>query len=275
MLKLSSLTTSVVLIAAFSAAADEKRLDNPQSELVPVESVNWGYLNPLRGDKSPGAANLWGDRTIDSATGMLVRFKPGFSSPAHIHNISYRGIVIKGLMHNDDPNAELDWMATGSFWTQPAGQNHITAAKAETNLIYLEIDEGPYLVKPSKAQFNNGEHSLNLHSDNMVWFNSDELTSLDSKKVTLTPLWQKQNQQGVLVKLDAGFNGQLTSERGSLRAVLISGELNYRSVEHSEAKQIEAGSYFSSVAGFKHQLKTEGGAIVYVRFNNKLQISEQ
>ncbi len=266
---------STALFFTQMVLADSPSKAIKQSELVVAEDINWGYLNPLRGDKSPGAANLWGDRTKNSATGMLVRFKPGFSSPAHIHNISYRGIVIKGLMHNDDPSAEMDWMPTGSFWTQPAGQNHITAAKAETNLIYLEIDEGPYLVKPSKEQFNNGEHSLNLHADNMVWLTSDELTSLDSKKVSLSPLWQKQNQQGVLVKLDAGFNGQLTSEVGSLRAVVISGELSYRSVEQSEEKRLEPGSYFSSAAGFKHQLTTKRGAIVYLRFNNTLQISEQ
>lgn len=93
--------------------------------------LNWGYLNPLRGKNSPGAANLWGDRTKDTATGMLVRFNKGFVSPPHIHNISYRGIVIEGLMHNDDPSAEKMWMLAGSFWTQPAGENHITAANGE------------------------------------------------------------------------------------------------------------------------------------------------
>lgn len=118
-----------------------------QSRVMPAEDVNWGYLNPLRGDKSPGAADLWGDRTKNMPTGMLVRFNKGFSSPPHIHNISYRGIVIKGLMHNDDPTAESLWLPQGSYWTQPAGQNHITAANDEENLIYLEIDSGPYLVK--------------------------------------------------------------------------------------------------------------------------------
>ena len=48
-------------------------------------------------------------------------------------------------------------MPTGSFWTQPAGEDHTTAANADTNLIYLEIDSGPYLVKPSSYKFDNGE----------------------------------------------------------------------------------------------------------------------
>ena len=136
-----------------------------QSEIIAAEDVRWGYLNPLRGDKSPGAADLWGNRAIDSATGMLVRFKKGFASPPHIHNITYRGVVIHGLLHNDDPKAERLWMPTGSFWTQPAGEEHITAADAETNMIYLEIDSGPYLVKPSKEHFDNVNGCATCASD--------------------------------------------------------------------------------------------------------------
>lgn len=69
--------------------------------------------------------------------GISVRFNPGFSSPPHIHNITYRGIVIEGLLHNDDPTAESMWLPAGSFWTQPAGEDHITAANAQSNMIYL------------------------------------------------------------------------------------------------------------------------------------------
>ncbi|WP_346992732.1 DUF4437 domain-containing protein [Alteromonas gracilis] len=49
---------------------------------------------------------------------MLVRFKEGFSSPPHIHNITYRGIVIDGEMHNSDPDAKAMWMPVNSYWTQ-------------------------------------------------------------------------------------------------------------------------------------------------------------
>ncbi|EKO3803681.1 TPA: DUF4437 domain-containing protein [Vibrio harveyi] len=123
-------------------------------------SSNERYLNPLRGVLSLGAANLWGDRTTGTATGMLVRFNKGFESPPHIHNITYRGIVIDGLMHNDDPTSAKMWRPTGSFWTQPAGEDHTTAANGDINLTSLEIDADPYLVKPSKEQFNNGERPL-------------------------------------------------------------------------------------------------------------------
>ena len=57
--------------------------DEYESKVIPANKVKWGYLNPLRGDQSPVAADLWGDRTADTATGMLVRFKKG-SSPCRI-----------------------------------------------------------------------------------------------------------------------------------------------------------------------------------------------
>ena len=161
----------LVLLPAISVATEKS------SRIVTINDIEWGYLNPLRGDLSPGAANLWGDRTKDVSTGMLVRFKKGFQSPPHIHNITYRGVVITGLLHNDDPEAEKLWMPTGSFWTQPAGENHITAANGEANLIYLEIDSGPYLVKPADQAFDDGsffessgefEHDLENTSINEV-----------------------------------------------------------------------------------------------------------
>ena len=80
------------------------------SVVLPVAEVEWQQLNPARGDASPAAATLWGDRNGPDATGFLVRFVDGFESPPHIHNVSYRGVVIRGLVHNDDPDAEAMWM---------------------------------------------------------------------------------------------------------------------------------------------------------------------
>lgn len=166
----------------------------PQSEVITADNIQWGFLNPARGDESPGAANLWGDRSKDNATGMLVRFRKGFTSPPHIHNISYRGVVIKGRLHNDDPEAEKFWLPATSYWTQPAGKNHITAADGDSNLIYLEIDSGAYLVRPTKQQFVSGEYPINVHADNLVWLNSGQSSMIEGKGLSVSYLWQKQEK---------------------------------------------------------------------------------
>ena len=126
---------------------------------------------------------------------MLVKFQKGFSSPPHIHNITYRGIVIDGLMHNDDPSAEKMWLPSGSFWTQPAGESHITAANGDDNLIYLEIDSGPYLVKPVEQAFDNGERPINMTENNLFWLNVKDATWLEAGNAQISYLWGRRQWQ--------------------------------------------------------------------------------
>ena len=276
---------SIMLGMPFMSHADTK--------VVPANEVEWGYLNPLRGDKSPGAADLWGDRTQDTATGMLVRFNKGFESPPHIHNITYRGIVIEGQMHNDDPSAAKMWMPTGSFWTQPAGEDHTTAANDSTNLIYLEIDEGPYLVKPSNAHFDNSERPVNLHINNMVWLHDSDLATLSAEGVKATYLWgDTQDVFGSMLSLPAGFNGTITAYGQSFKAVVIKGAVNYTysdaqvtqhtamgstdSDEGNKTIALGAGSFLESTGESQHRVNntSEGEVLVYIRADKPFQVSQ-
>lgn len=272
--KISLLTSLFVILYCTSLYANES---TAISNVLSSDEVEWSYLNPLRGDKSPSAADLWGDRTQNVATGMLVKFNQGFSSPPHIHNISYRGIVIKGLMHNDDPNSASMWMPTGSFWTQPAGDNHITAANGVENLIYLEIDNGPYLVKPSQEYFDNGEVPLNLHQSNLAWLSTNTLAINKGNNVKITPLWQNKDNEllkGVLVKLPLNFEGKISSKSDVFRVVIIQGNIHYKSIENTSTKRLSAGSYFSSLDDFEHIISSSEGATLYIRSNGRYQITD-
>lgn len=143
-----------------------------------VSDVEWGPLNPARGDASPRAADLWGDRTTEGASGFLVRFRDGFASPPHVHNVTYRAVVLSGRVHNDDPSAEERWMGPGSFWTQPAGAPHITAARGEDVVAYVEIDRGPYLVHPVADAFSVAEQAVNLPAAAIEWSNDEPSVAL-------------------------------------------------------------------------------------------------
>lgn len=244
-------------------------------KVVPADDVEWGYLNPLRGVLSPGAADLWGDRTTDSATGMLVRFKQGFESPPHIHNITYRGVVIEGLMHNDDPDAQKMWMPPGSFWTQPAGEDHTTAANGDTNLIYLEIDSGPYLVKPSDEKFDNGERPLNLHETNIVWLNNSELHNIEADNVEATFVWDSDaDLGGSMIKIASGFEGEIRTNASEFRAVVIGGEVTYQAKGLDTEKHLEAGSYIESTGRFTHRIANDSDrvATLYIRTNSRYTV---
>jgi len=253
---------------ACSKSSKEVDLENSIS-IKPVSEIVWRPLNPARGNKSPLAGNIWGNRNGTEPTGFLVKFVDGFSSPPHIHNVSYRAIVIKGLVHNDDQDAEEMWMSTGSFWTQPAGQSHITSAKGEENIAMVEIDKGPYLVKPTYDSFVNGEKPVNIDYSNLVWQNSSasELISISSETATeLALLWQRGSSGGQLLKLPSDFHGELLSNSVGFQAVVIAGKPTYISGSGTDI-QLKPGSSFSATGVSKLKLSSSGQeeSLIYIR----------
>jgi len=248
----------------------------PTNEVILASEVKWEQLNPARGDKSPKAGTLWGDRKGSVPTGFLVKFVDGFSSPPHIHNVSYRGVIISGLIHNDDPDAADMWMPTGSFWTQPKGEVHITAAKGSTNVAYIEIEQGPYLVLPTEEAFDSGERPVNVDASNIVWIDQPVIpASTDGPKVAF--LWgnpQDDQLNGTLVKLPAGFTGKIHSHGSTFRAVVIQGQPQHQMPGETDVKTLVPGSYFSSKGESVHQVSSKAGAesIIYVRTEGKYDV---
>ena len=273
---LSIAIVSVVTAACtgFQATSDNTAPEpaaKSTSEVVLTSEVKWTPLNPLRGDNSPKAGTLWGDpdRKFPVATGFLVKFADGFSSPPHIHNITYRGVVISGLVHNDDPNAAKMWMPTGSFWTQPAGEVHITAAKGTDTLAYIEIEEGPYLVLPAEKAFDSGERPVNVDKSNIVWLDASDITWIDQPGMPASAngpkvafLWgnpQDDQLNGTLVKLPAGFTGKIRNHGSTFHAVVIQGRPKHRVPGETDIKTMEPGSYFSSKVESAHHVSPEAG----------------
>ncbi len=259
-------------------------LDASAVEVIPASDVLWGALNPARGDKGPRAADLWGDRTESGSTGFLVRFAEGFSSPPHTHNVTYRGVVIEGLVHNDDPSAADLWMPTGSYWTQPAGEVHITSAKGDGRLAYIEIQRGPYLVLPPEEASDNGERAVNLHASNMVWLDASSVARIDaSSRVSsdegprVSYLWgdpQDEAPSAAMVELPAGFAGMLVGDGASLRAVVIDGRVQLQQVGDADGVTLDPGSYVGSTnaSGQRISLTTAQGGVLYVRCEGTLSI---
>ena len=239
------------------------------AEIVPFDAVQWTPLNAARGDSSPQAGTLWGDRNAEVPTGFLVKFKDGFSSPPHIHNVTYRGMVISGQIHNDDPAATPIWMPAGAFWTQPAGESHITAAKGEMNMAYIEIDSGPYLVKPAKEAFDNGERPVNVDPSNIVWLSAADTKWVAHQDIEMAFLWgslKDNHLSGTLLKLPAATNASIAASGDMLRAMVIQGNVKYA------GKTLAAGSYFS-VSG-KAQLQATDDSLIYVRSNDAYEVLE-
>lgn len=246
------------------------------SKVLLASDVKWKPLNPARGDKGPKAGSLWGDFTDSGSSGFLVKFVDGFSSPPHIHNITYRGVVIKGLIHNDDPDAADRWMHPGSYWTQPKGEVHITSAKGNSTMAYIEIEEGPYLVLPVMKAFDSKEKPIKVDASKITWSDPYKITpSGNGPKVAF--LWGNPNDdqsKGTLVQLPAGFVGKMVSQGSTFRAVIIKGKTKHRITVEANFQTLSPGSYFHSKGESKHHVscELEKDCIIYVNTNDKFDI---
>lgn len=276
-----------LLLSACSPSTDEGNADdtiaqaqeiqNPTNKIQLSSEIDWEQLNPARGDQSPQAGTVWGDRKGEVPTGFLAKFVDGFSSPPHIHNVTYRAVVIKGEIHNDDPDAANMWMKPGSFWTQPAGESHITSARGAENIAYVEIDSGPYLVKPIEEATDNGERPVNIDASNIIWLNSSRTNWIDANsKAELSFLWESSNDlKGLFLKLPSGFQGALNSSGSIFHAVVIQGEVVYQMPREDAVSVLDAGSYFTSSDQAVHDVANSGSddVVIYVRTNGALHVS--
>lgn len=251
------------------------KIENPSNKVILSSEIVFEKLNPARGDQSPQAGTIWGDRNGTEATGFLAKFVDGFSSPPHIHNITYRAVVIKGLVHNDDPSAEKMWMPSGSFWTQPVGEAHITAVNGKENIALVEIDNGPYLVHSTDEATDNGERPVNIDAENVVWLNNTESSWIaKNSEAEISFLWDSKGAKGLFVKLPKNFNGIIKSDGTVFHAVVIKGELHYTLPQNNETKTLDAGSYFGASSKAIHTLSnsSENEIIVYIRTNGSIKI---
>ena len=275
---IKNIVYAVVFSVTVFANAQTPTTDTKMSidEVVTVDDIEWGWLNPLRRDKSPSAGKLWGDRTKNEPAGFLVKFKKGFLSPPHIHNITYRGVVIQGLLHNDDEHAEKQWLPAGSYWQQPAGEVHITAADDTENMAFLDIQEGPYLVKPTSEAFDNGERPINVDKTNLVWLNANDIQWVDKKSNVQTAfLWgnhQENQLRATLLKIPAGFKGSIKNLSKNFRAVVISGKITHQFFKKGDKNVLESGSYFSAKENTITKITTDTETVIYIRSNGGFKV---
>ena len=269
--------TGILLAAAILAACSPsetkiKTADKALPEIVTNGNLDFIPLNPARGDAAPQAGVLWGDIRADVPSGVLLKFADGFTSPPHIHNITYRAVVIEGAVHNDDPTAENMWMGPGSFWTQPAGENHITAGRPGGGATaFLEIMEGPYLVQPSDKAFDNGERPVNVTAKNVVWLDASDVSWVNvgaaDTGVQMAFLWgetQTGQKNGTFLKLPSKSSVAVKGNTTWLRAVVTKGQLSYHG--ETDNTPLGTGSYFGSDDGGIHIITCDAAedCILYI-----------
>ncbi len=267
---LTGIFVLAIAVFAVSTMMDTEPQAPGSVRVLLAADVEWQALNPLRGDKSPKAGTLWGDRGKPVPCGFLVKFIDGFSSPPHIHPVTYRGVVISGMVHNDVPEAKEVWLPSGTFWTQPAGKVHITSAWGTENVAYIEIEKGPYLVHPAKDAFATTETPVKMEPAAMTW--ADAADGAKIAKLPGNP--QDQKLRRALVKLPLGFKGALRSNGATLHVAVIQGRPEHHVPDHTKATPLDAGSYFGSEGAVTHRVSCEEGkCLLYVRTMGSFEVT--
>ena len=86
-------------------------------------------------------------------------------------------------------------------------------------------------------------------------------------------LWESQAAKGLLLKLPAGFEGEIISEGDVMHAVVITGKVNYIMPQTEEVKSLDSGSYFGASAKAVHTIKSTTREVqIYVRTNGGLSL---
>jgi hypothetical protein len=101
-------------------------------------------------------------------------------------------------------------MPKGSFWTQPAGEVHITAAQGDQSLAYIEVEDD-FKVLPAKGKFDNGERPINVHQKDIIWLTWPNFSHQKSE-VQVAFLWGNpidRKPSGTLIKLGPQYQGTL------------------------------------------------------------------
>lgn len=271
--------TLYAIVSILAVGDDVAIASSGVTEIVTAEEVEFIPLNPLRGDLSPRSGKLWGNIREDESAGSLVTFVDGFQSPPHIHNITYRAVVISGEIHNDDPDAAEFWMEPGSFWTQPAGEVHITAAQGKDPTIFLEILSGPYLVQPADEAFDTGERPINVAAQNIMWLSSHDSTRIDGLGAEMAYLWGSvdgNERNGTFLKLAPDYKGTLSTSAPLLRAVTIQGQTTILDASEDELKELGPGGYFHSRGEVTQELScaSDVSCILYLHTEGSYELTK-
>jgi hypothetical protein len=104
----------------------------PRSSVsVPVQDLNFYEL----GKEKITVAKGYGDPAI-GAHSNYIKLPGGATSPRHTHSSDYYGVVITGVVTNEQNAVGPDHpLAPGSYWFQKGGEPHVTKCISATECL--------------------------------------------------------------------------------------------------------------------------------------------
>ena len=148
----------------------------------------------------------------------------------------------------------------------------------------LKLSKGHISFLPEEEAFDNGERPVNVDASNVIWLDASNINWINLSGITtfedepeIAFLWgqpQDGELNGTMIKLPAGFTGEIRSSGSIFRAVVIQGQPQYQVSGETEIKTLAPGSYFGSKEESVYQISSEAEeeSIIYVRTKGKFDI---
>lgn len=93
-------------------------------------------------------AKGYGD-PANGAHSSYIRLPGGTVSPRHTHSADYYGVVITGVVANEQVRGALDRpLAPGSYWFQKGGEEHVTKCISQTECLFFVTSKASFDFQP-------------------------------------------------------------------------------------------------------------------------------
>jgi hypothetical protein len=137
---LNRIAVATWLLAGIPAvAADNSDLYADSSKVVPITELNF-YQNK----EGLTIANGWGDPAT-GAHSNYIKMAGGTSSSVHTHSSSYYGVVISGVVANEQTSSRPDRpLSAGSYWYQKGGEPHVTKCISQSECLFFVTSKGGF-----------------------------------------------------------------------------------------------------------------------------------
>lgn len=172
-------------------------------------------------------------------------------------------------------------MPPGSYWTQPKGGVHITSAKGADTVAFIEIDDGPYLVRPVEAAFGSEEEIINTDVADLPWVDATSWSSTPgaagpcgAPMPCVAPLWGAaggSDPGAVLLKLAPGSGDEVAPTAGMFRVVTVAGRTMTAGADGEVA--LDPGSLVTSGSAVALACADGAECLLYLRTEGSVELS--
>jgi hypothetical protein len=131
MLNQSSARRRLAILALGASGTLAFAQSTHQSVSVPAAQLHFAETGVGRLQAAAGFGHM-----ADGPHGTFVKLPAGYSTPLHRHSGDYYGVVIQGVVANEqNATAKNRPLGPGSYWYQKGGEDHLTRCLSKVECV--------------------------------------------------------------------------------------------------------------------------------------------